>query len=111
MSEVRNAITLRISVASGGGTSQGFHVADFFGGTFLVPAGMTSTSVTIQGSVDGGNTWEAVREEDDSAVGALTVAAGETHRLPPAAFFYEKIRFVFGSNEAADRTIIVLMKS
>ena len=98
-----------VTIASSGTTSGAIFVGDFNAGSYLLPATMTGTAMTIHGSVDG-VTWVAIRNDAGTALSAVTTAANGQYKIPAEAFAYQSIKFVSGSTEAAERTITVFLK-
>lgn len=96
-------------VASGQSASSPIPVGEFNGGTFHVPADMTGTTLTHQGSIDGVK-WETVKGSDNNAVAALTFVEDSLYPLPAAVFQYKWHRFLSNGTEAAERTISVFLK-
>ena len=91
-------------IASGQANSDGIAVrgASIIGIAF--PASMTGASLTVQFSMDNGVTWSDINGL------TLSVATGDGYNIDPAISGWPIIRFVSASNEAAARTLTVIVK-
>lgn len=71
-----------------------------------IPAAFTGTSLTFQGSIDGGATFGAISNADGAIT--YTVTTDGMYSLNPADFAgYDKIKLVSGTTEVAAREIVV----
>lgn len=96
-------------IANGGTKSTPISAGEFSGGTFQVPAEMTGTTLTWEGSLDGTN-FETVKDSEDTALDALTFTEGQIYHIPAACFQYAYIRLGSNGTEAAERSISVFLK-
>lgn len=62
-------------------------------GSFQIPSGSSTTSVTIYSQLVDGAGW-AIPQEDGSPIPAITVAAGEIHLLPDAIYKLPNFKLV-----------------
>lgn len=71
----------------------------------VIPAGMTSTSITFQASVDG-TTFYDVYDSTNTQISVTIDSSAKIIKLDPADFVgLEYLKLVTGSAEGADRTI------
>lgn len=97
---------LTATIASSGTISDAISLHGCTPVAFLIPAAFTGTTVTFQGSIDGGTTFGAI----GNVIGTIsyTVATSGMYSINPADFAaYDRIKLVSGSNEAAEREIQV----
>jgi hypothetical protein len=82
---LRRATTVReLTLTAEVGTTPAVSMADFAGGTIVVPAGVTLGAVAFHGSTDGVNFVPAA-DEAGTAI-TKTYGAGTGHPLPEALF-------------------------
>lgn len=91
-------------IASGGTASTAFKTGGARTGSFQLPAAMTGTAVTVEGSLDGTN-FTAVPVLAAGESNPVTVAANGSFALPEKSCSFPYLRFKSGSTEGADRTI------
>lgn len=72
----------------------------------VLPAALTSTTLTFQVSADGTN-FQPLYDSSNAAI-SQTVAQGRSYQLSAALTAWPYWRVVGGSNEAADRSLIVV---
>lgn len=99
-----------IIVPSADDTSNSFGVAQATAGGFQTPATLTSTTVGWEVSYDN-ETWVPLKEAGTDATISYAVSAGGGYALPFELFMHAWARFVFGSAEGADRTIVVTLEN
>jgi len=111
-SGVARVVTL--TIAESATATEAVHIgAEFHYACVKFPAIMTGTTAKIQGSVDGGATWQDVYTDGGDQV-IFTIQAGKLVCLSDffsAIMGLERIRIVSGSAEDAARTLQLALKS
>lgn len=97
-----------LTIASGAAVSDKFVAWEFERGSIQTPAAFTSTVLQWQCSNDG-TTWDDCRDEDGTADATVTVTTGDCYAIPDAMFSYKYGRMSVDQNEAAARTIILVL--
>lgn len=98
-----------VTVANAGTTSSAIQIGGASMVALILPAALTSTTVTFTASDTQAGTFVPVYKSDGTAVSA-TVAASRAVALPVELFPFNWIKLVTGSAEGAARTIKVLRK-
>ena len=92
------------TVADNGTESDAVPFKGMAGGGFALPAGVLSTAMTFQVSVD--NSTYVVLEDADGAAVSITVQSSRAYPLPAELFGFPWFKFVCGSSETAGPTSI-----
>lgn len=102
-----------VAIASGDDTSAEIHVGDYTIAGIQMPAAITSTSLTFYGSATHGGTYAPIYDSDGNAIAvpvaasrAIGLSAAEADALAP----WPWVKVVMGSNEGADRELILVLK-
>lgn len=75
----------------------------------IFPATMTSTTLDVELSLDGGTTWDKVYDNVGTKI-SMAVQDGIVYLAPTDSYFLEgDIRFN-GSSEGADRSLVILSR-
>lgn len=102
----------QVTIPSGTGGSAAVDLREFEVSAIQFPGTFTSTAITLTGCDELGGTYVAVSDSGGAAI-SLTVANSklvvltEAHKAALKAMRYAK--FVNGSSEGADRTIILYL--
>ncbi len=113
MGYYRKPATLDAIIPNSGTTSPALHLRDYVLVGIIVPAGLTSVTMTFTASDLIGGSYVPVYDSDGNQVSLVTapsraigLSAAEADALAPFQF----VKLVFGSAEGAERTIKVLKK-
>lgn len=69
------------------------------------PATMTSTSITLQGSIDDGDTFKDIYTKNGGQA-IYTIAGDRTLAFDPiVTYAFDQIKIIAGSSEGAERTL------
>ncbi len=79
-------------------------------GSIKMPAALTSTTLTYQVSHDGSN-YAALLTGAGAAFGNVAVGANVQVPLPREALCFPRVRLVFGTAEAANRTVSLRLEA
>lgn len=95
------SITQVFTIAADADTSDVFGIAEFNKGSIQIPT-VTGTELQLEGSNDKTN-WVELGT-------AITVATAAMQALPDAIFIAKYMRIVSNDDEAAERSLTVLLK-
>lgn len=99
-------VTIPINTA----LSSAFKTAGYRQGSIQIPAAWTSASFTCQVcNEDTPTNWTDLQDDAGSAVAAVPSTTNESCPLPSRAFQYRWARLKTASNEAAARTVRVVL--
>lgn len=96
-------------IVAGQTSSAAVNVSGLTGVGLKVPAGMTNTSLTFSTSLDGGQTWDVIKDVNSQAIAQTIDSEGGAYPLVPAVFFpWNTIRINIANPEASDFTLEVM---